>query len=386
MRDDPKLINLTWFINFTNHLGNLGKHTMHTRNTTRSHGGWHRATPTRLGVATLLLAVAAGCSSGAAAPGGTPASSEVRLGYFANVTHAPAIVGVADGLFAAELGDDVTLTTATFNSGTEAITALFSDALDMSFLGPNPAINGYAQSNGEAIRIVAGSTSGGAALVVAPGIDSPADLVGKKLATPSLGNTQDVALRAWLVNQGLTTTLEGGGEVSVVPQPNAQTLQTFRSGDIDGAWVPEPWATRLVLEGGGHMLVDERDLWPNGQFVTTHLVVRTAFLQQHPDQVEAVIRGLIAAVDSINADLAAAQATVNAGIEQITGKALSPETIAGAWSQLTFTVDPIASSLETSAANAAAVGLLDPVDLDGIYNLTILNEVLASLGRPEITP
>ncbi len=350
--------------------------------TTPRHGGGRRSCRIRAATTLILLTAAAGCSSGAA----TETSTEVRLGYFANVTHAPAIVGVADGYFAAELGDDVTLTTATFNSGTEAITALFSDALDMSFIGPNPAINGYAQSKGAAIRIVAGSTSGGAALVVAPGIDSTDDLIGKTIASPSLGNTQDVALRAWLLEQGLTADLEGGGEVSVIPQANAQTLEAFRSGDVDGAWVPEPWATRLVIEGGGHVLVDERDLWPNGEFVTTHLIVRTEFLEQHPDQVEAVIRGLVRALDDINADPAAAQATVNAGIEQITGKALSPETIAGAWSRLTFTVDPIASSLETSAANAAAVGLLDPVDLDGIYDLTILNKVLASLGRPEITP
>jgi len=337
---------------------------------------------TVLSMAALLVAMSAtACSSE-----GTQTPSEVRLGYFANVTHAPAIVGVADGIFAEELGDDITLRTSTFNSGTEAITALFSDALDISFIGPNPAINGFAQSNGEAIRIVAGSTSGGAALVVAPGIETPQDLIGKKIATPSLGNTQDVALRAWLMDQGLTATLEGGGEVSVVPQPNAQTLQTFRSGDVDAGWVPEPWATRLVLEGGGHVLVDERDLWPGGEFVTTHLIVRTSFLDEHPDQVEAVIRGLVRAIDTVNSDPVTAQATVNTGIEEITGKMLSAETISGAWANLTFTIDPIASSLATSAANAVEVGLLDPVDLDGIYDLDLLNEVLSSLGRSEIQP
>jgi NitT/TauT family transport system substrate-binding protein len=329
----------------------------------------------------LLVLLTAACSSNEE---GAP--SEVRLGYFANVTHAPAIVGVADGYFTDELGEDIPLKISTFNSGTEAITALFSDALDMSFIGPNPAINGYAQSDGVAIRIVAGSTSGGAALVVAPGIDSPDDLIGKTIASPSLGNTQDVALRAWLLEQGLTADVEGGGEVSVIPQENAQTLETFRSGDVDAAWVPEPWATRLVIEGGGHVLVDERDLWPNGEFVTTHLIVRTEFLEQHPDQVEAVIRGLVRAVDAIDADPAAAQETVNAGIEEITGKALAPETISGAWANLTFTVDPIAPSLEGSAADAVAVGLLDPVDLDGIYALDLLNEVLDSLGRPQVQP
>jgi NitT/TauT family transport system substrate-binding protein len=331
----------------------------------------------RIGAILLLLASTTGCAS----PDAATTATEVRLGYFANVTHAPAIVGVVDGTFATALGDGVTLTTATFNAGTEAITALFSDALDLAFLGPNPAINGYAQSGGEAIRIVAGSTSGGASLIAAPGIDTPADLVGATVATPALGNTQDVALRAWLRSQGLGADLEGGGDVAVVPQPNAQTLETFRSGAIDAAWVPEPWATRLVREGGGHVLVDERDLWPDGAFVTTHLVVRTSFLADHPDLVEAVIEGLVQSIDAIDADPAAAQETVNDAIEQITGSALPAGTIAEAWSHLTFTVDPIAPSLQTSADHAVAAGLLDPIDLDGIYDLTILNEVLAGQGR-----
>ena len=330
---------------------------------------------------TVLLLLVAGCSTSAAS--GTGGTATVRLGYFANVTHAPAIVGDAAGLFAAELGD-VPLRTTTFNAGTEAIEALFSDAVDMSFMGPNPAINGFVQSDGAAVRIVSGTTSGGAALVVAPAIRSPADLAGARIATPSLGNTQDVALRAWLAGQGYETTLEGGGDVSVVPQPNAQTLETFRSGDIQGAWVPEPWATRLVLEGGGHVLVDERDLWPDGAFVTTHLVVSTRFLDEHPDLVEAVVRGLIAALDLMAADPAAAQAVVNARIEEITGRPLPAEVITAAWQNLTFTLDPIASSLRKSAADAVGVGLLGAPDLDGIYDLQILNTLLRARGVAEV--
>lgn len=315
---------------------------------------------------------------------GTGAPGVVRLGYFPNVTHAPAILGVVEGYFQDELGD-VRLATATFNAGTEATEALFSGAIDMTFIGPNPAINAFAQSGGTAIRIVAGTTSGGAALVVRAGIESPADLTGTRLTTPSLGNTQDVALRAWLASQGFETSLEGGGDVSIAPQSNAQALETFRSGDIDGAWVPEPWATRLVLEGGGHVLVDERDLWPEGRFVTTHLIVSTPFLEEHPDQVRAVLRGLIRAVDFAAADPAAAQAAINADIEAITGKALPAEVITGAWQNLTFTLDPVSSSLQESADNAVAAGLLDPVDLNGIYDLRLLNELLRESGRPEVT-
>ena len=175
----------------------------------------------------------------------------LRLGYFPNVTHAPAIVGVESGLFEDALGDGVNLELLTFSTGTTAIEALFADAIDATYIGPNPAINGFAQSDGEALRIVSGSTSGGALLVVKPEIAKPKDLKGTTLASPSLGNTQDVALRSYLATKGLDTDEEGGGDVSIVPQDNALTLEAFQAGDIDGAWVPEPWATRLIDEGGG---------------------------------------------------------------------------------------------------------------------------------------
>ncbi len=331
--------------------------------------------------ASLALAVAlAGCGTGSE----TDRPALVRLGYFANVTHAPAIVALEQGWFAAALGPNVTLEPRTFNAGPEAVEALFSEALDITYIGPNPAINAFAQSEGQAIRIVAGATSGGAALVVQPSITAPGRLAGKKLATPQLGNTQDVALRAWLKTQGLSANLEGGGDVAVLPQANAQTLETFRAGGIQGAWVPEPWATRLVLEGGGSVLVDERSLWPDGKFVTTHVVVRTQFLEQHPELVAAVLRAHVRAVEFANAEPAKARELVNAGIAKLTGKALPAAVIEGAWEKLHFTVDPIATSLRKSAEDATAVGLLDPVKLDGIYDLGALNEILAAAGKPPI--
>lgn len=331
--------------------------------------------------AALLLALAPACGTPSRADA---ANTPVRLGYFPNVTHAPAIVGVAQGYFQEELGDHE-LQLSTFNAGPEAVEALFSEGLDLSFIGPNPAINAYAQSEGQAIRIIAGSTSGGAALVVRTDINGPEDLVGTKIATPQLGNTQDVALRAWLKEQGLSANLEGGGDVSVLPQSNAQTLEAFRSGAIDGAWVPEPWATRLVLEGGGKVLIDERELWPEGRFVTTHLIVRTVFLEEHPDLVKAVLRGLVKAVDFVNQDPATAKRLVNLNIATLTGNSLSTDTIDGAWNNLTFTVDPIASSLFVAADNAQAVELLEPVDLSAIYSLDILNLILQELDRPAVS-
>jgi NitT/TauT family transport system substrate-binding protein len=335
-------------------------------------------------------AAAPASTAAPAAPANTepaaPLEGTVNLGFFPNVTHAPALVGLGEGLIQGELGDGVELNTFTFNAGTDAMEAFLAGALDITLIGPNPAINGFAKSHGEALRIVSGSTSGGAYFVVKPDITSADQLAGTTIATPSLGNTQDVALRAWLADQGFETTPEGGGDVTILPQSNSTTLESFVAGQIDGAWVPEPWATRLILEGGGHVLVDERDLWPetNGEYVTTHVIVRTEYLEQHPDLVKAVIAGLADAIDAIQADPATTQAAVIEQIGQITGTPASEEVIAKSFANLTFTLDPIAASLQKSADDAVAVGLLDPPDLTGIYDLTLLNEVLEARGKPPL--
>lgn len=334
----------------------------------------------------LLAAMAlAACGDGTkAAPAGEDgAGTRLRLGYFPNLTHATAIAGVEKGIFKQALGPD-TLEVFTFNAGPSAVEALFSGALDATYIGSNPAINAFVKSKGEAVRIVSGATSGGASLVVKPEITGTRQLKGKKLASPQLGGTQDVALRHWLGEQGMNTDRTGGGDVSILPQENAQTLETFKLGQIDGAWVPEPWATRLRLEGGGKVLVDEKSLWPGGRFVTTHLIVRTDFLEKHPATVRRLLQGQVAANDLVNADAGAAQKLVNDGIEKITTKRLKDEVIQEAWKSLEFTNDPITSSLSTSAQHAKKVGLLETADLDGIYHLTLLNEVLRSAGQKEI--
>lgn len=317
----------------------------------------------------------------------------MRLGFFPNVTHATALVGLEAGIFARALGDGVTLKPMAFNAGPAAVEALFSDALDIAFIGPNPTLNAFIRSKGEAVRVVAGATSGGAAFVVRPEIASIDDLRGKKLASPQLGNTQDVALRRWLQTQGLRADPVGGGDVAVVPQDNAQTLAAFRAGQIAGAWVPEPWATRLVLEGGGRVLVDERDLWPGGQFVTTLVVVRTAFLRRHPDVVERLLRGHVEATAFVNARPGEAQRLVIEAIERTTGQRLSDPVVAAAWRNLTFTYDPLPATLRKVAADAAALGLLDlgaleraGVGLDALYDLRPLNNALRFLGQSEVAP
>jgi NitT/TauT family transport system substrate-binding protein len=334
-------------------------------------------------VASALLTTACGGGAGSSGSGSTDGSTTVRLGYFPNVTHATALVGVESGIFKNALGPSG-LDAKTFSAGPAAVEALFSGALDATYIGPNPAINAYAQSGGEAIRIIAGATSGGASLVVRPAINGVGDLKGKKLATPQRGGTQDVALRNWLKKNNLKADLQGGGDVSIVPQENAQTLETFRSGQIDGAWVPEPWATRLVQEGGGKVLVDERALWPDGKFVTTHLIVRTKFLRDHPDAVRRLVEGQVQANELVNSNPAEAQRLVNQAITTITGRGVPAPVLEASWKNLEFTNDPIASSLTASAEHAREVDLLGRVDLRGIYDLTLLNQVLAAASQPEV--
>ncbi|WP_424527887.1 ABC transporter substrate-binding protein [Sphaerisporangium viridialbum] len=336
-------------------------------------------------VAVTALAAACGGGGTSASGGGDAAKTEVRLGFFPNITHSTALVGVKKGFFAKALGSNVTLKTATFNAGPAATEAIFSDAIDATYIGPNPAINAWSKSKGQAIKIVAGSASGGVYLIVKPTINSAADLKGKKIATPQLGNTQDVALRFWLKDQGLKTDTKGGGDVSIVPQDNSQTLQTFATGDIDGAWVPEPFASRLIQESGGKILVTEADLWPNKQFVITHLIVRQQFLKEHPDLVKKLIEAHVESNAYIQSDPAGAKEAINAELKDLSGKPLKTEVLDSAFKNITFTNDPIASSLVTSAEHAQQVGLLDPVDLNGIYDLTILNEVLAAKGQQAVS-
>jgi NitT/TauT family transport system substrate-binding protein len=339
------------------------------------------------GVAAVTL-LGAGCSAaatGASSPG--PAPVVLRLGFLANITHEPALVGIAKGFFAKELGKNVTLKTSVFSSGTDETTALLAGQLDAAYVGPNPAINAWQKSNGTAIKVISGAASGGASLVVKKGITGASQLKGKSLATPSLGNTQDVAVRYWLKQHGLTTTPTGGGDVSIKPiKPNSAAVLEFASGQIAGAWEPEPYATEMVLDGGTR-LVDEASLWPGGRFVTTQLVVTQSFLKAHLSAVTGLLKGQIQANSYINSNPSAAASAANAELTKLLGKGLKPNVLSASLKYITFTDDPIASSLLTDAQHAAAVGLLSPVkDLPAIYDLGPLNSLLKAAGQPQVSP
>jgi NitT/TauT family transport system substrate-binding protein len=320
-------------------------------------------------------------ASGGSSSGG---SVTLHLGYFPNLTHATALVGVHEGIFAKALGPNVKLVTATFNAGPAEVQALFSGALDAAYLGPNSAINAFTQSQGAAIVVVSGATSGGAELVVKPTITTAAQLKGTKLATPQLGNTQDVALRYWLKSQGLKTDTQGGGDVSIEPEANATAVTAFETGAIAGGWEPEPYATELV-QAGGHVLVDERTLWPGGRFATTVLAVRKQFLKEHPDVVKALIEGQVQANDFVNKNPAQAQSDAAAEIAAISGKAPAAKVISQAWGDMTFTDDPVAASFQTAADHAVAVGIGKPVKLASLFDLTILNQVLSAAHETPVS-
>src|ERR1700738_1291249 len=333
--------------------------------------------------AVALIGMACGQPVSSAAPNDDQTLT-LRLGYFPNLTHAPALAGLQKGFFATALGSKVTTETHTFNAGGDAVTAILSNSIDATFVGPSPTTNAFVQSRGQAVRVIAGATSGGALLVVKPSITSIPGLKGKKIADPQLGATQDVALRWFLRSNGLSSDSAGGGDVSVLPQDNSQTLTAFKQGQIDGAWVPEPWASRLVIEGKGKVLVDESDLWPQGKFVTTNLLVRTDFLQAHPKRIKALLEGLYQPVTYLNPSPSEAQTLTNDAVAEITGKKLAAGVVSAAWPHLTFTLDPLPATLKASADHAHSVGLLPSVDLKGLYDLTLLNQLLAAHNEPAV--
>jgi NitT/TauT family transport system substrate-binding protein len=315
------------------------------------------------------------------------AQTVIRVGAFPNITHAQAMVGKANGWFEKTMGPQVKVQWTSFNAGPSAIEALFGGAIDMTYVGPNPAINGYVRSNGEALRVVAGAASGGASLVVRndSGIQKAQDFRGKRVASPQFGNTQDVALRNWLKSHGMKTT-EKGGDVQIIPMANPDQLTLFLKKSLDAAWAPEPWATRLIHEGNAHLFVDERTLWPNGQFVIGLLVVNTKFLSSHSDLVKNWIRANVELTDWINAHPAEAKKLLNQQILAETGKALPSEVLDEAFSRMQVTYDPLHGALMTAAQQAFDDGFLgrQMPDLSRLYDLTLLNQVLTEKGRKQI--
>ena len=340
-------------------------------------------TAAMIGAALLL----AGCSSSSSpssssgstananAAGSSPVT--VRLGFLSNITHAPALVALKEGFFTKALDSAGTLKATAFSAGTEETTAILSGQLDAAYVGPNPAINAWQKSDGKAIKIVSGAATGGASVVVKKGITSAAQLKGKSLATPSLGNTQDVALRYWLKQNGVTTDTTGGGDAFIKPtKPNSAAVLQFKSGQIAGASEPAPYDIQMVKDGGTVLLKEPG--------VTTLLVVTQSFLSAHPAVVADLVKAQVQANAFIKSNPAQAQADANAELGSYTGKPLKPDIVAASFKEITFTNDPDAASLKTAADQATALGLLKPVNLNGIYELAPLNQALAAAGEAQV--
>ncbi len=320
----------------------------------------------------------------------TPAAA-LKLGYFGNVTHAPALVGIKKGFLAEALGN-TQLSTESFNAGPAAIEALNAGAIDAAYIGPNPAINSFVKSSGQSVKVIAGAAAGGAQLVVKPGINSAADLRGKTLASPQLGGTQDVALRAWLADQGYKTNVDGSGDVAINPTDNAQTLKLFQDGKLDGAWLPEPWASRLVLQAGAKVLVDEKDLWDGtgtgkpGEFPTTILIVNQKYAADHPDTVKALLAGHAKSVAWLNEAPEQERASViNAGLQESAGATLADDVLARSLANITYTLDPLAGSYPRLLQDGVEAGTTKQADLNGLFDLRALNEVAAATGTSKIS-
>jgi NitT/TauT family transport system substrate-binding protein len=303
----------------------------------------------------------------------------LRLGYFSNINHAQAVIGVGNGDYQRALGDNVEIKPYIFNAGPSAIEALFAKQIDASYIGPNPAINGYVVSGGKDLRIISGATSGGAVFVVRndSGIQSTKDFANKKFASPQLGNTQDVALRKYLLENGYNTK-ENGGTVQVLPVANADILTLLLKKGVDGAWVPEPWGERFIQDANSRLFLDERDLWPDGKFVTAHIIVRTDYLQNNPDVIKKLLSAHIDETQWINNHKDEAIIKFNNELKKLTGQTIPENVLKQSMTRLELTWDPIKTSLFQSANNAFDIGFLGKTrpDLSGIYDLKLLNEVL----------
>jgi NitT/TauT family transport system substrate-binding protein len=324
-------------------------------------------------------------SNGGISVGGSNEKKILRIGYFPNINHAQAVIGLGNGDFQKALGNSITVQPFLFNAGPSAIEALLAKRVDVTYVGPNPAINGYVVSQGKDLRIISGAASGGAVFVVRndSGIKSPKDFAGKKFASPQLGNTQDIALRKYLLDNGYKTT-DNGGNVTVTPVANPDILTLFLKKQLDGAWVPEPWGARLVKEANGRIFLDERSIWSDGKFVTANIAASTDYLKNNPDVIEKLLAAHVNETIWMNNHKDDAIKAFNTELKKLTGKTIAEDELRQAWSRMDFTYDPLKISLFQSANSAYDLGFLAKgrphPDLSGIFDLTILDQVLKQKG------
>ncbi len=300
------------------------------------------------------------------------ATRVIRVGLQANLTHTPALIAKSYDAFGKELGMDVEYRV--FKAGPDTMFALLTGQVDIAYTGPIPAVQAHLASNGS-VRIIAGVTSGGAMFIVHEGIDTLEDLRGKRFGAPQYGNTQDIALRSYLLEHGLGLR-EEMGDISIVYAKGTELLLLFKRGDIDGLWVPEPWASRAVKEGG-KVFLDEKSIWPDGRFATTVLVARSDLIDGNPELVDRVLRVHISIVRWINEHRDEAMSIASKEIRSITGQSLPEDVVKSAFSSLEFTYDLMQGSIEGYMRKGRMLGLFhsDPI-LDRLFYYDGLNGIL----------
>lgn len=326
----------------------------------------------------LLSGVLTGCKPASESTNGVPSNKPVaiRLAYFPNVTHAPAIIGIADGSFSKAVAGKATIEPKVFLNGPAEMEAMLASEVDIAYIGPTPAINVFIKTKGEAVRIVSGAASGGAVLVARAdsGITKPEQLVGKRIGTPQKGGTQDVAAR-YYVTQVLKQKLsEQGGATQIIPTDSPQLATLFEQKRLDAAWMQEPWGARLIAEQGAKLILDEREEWPEKQYATTVIVVRSAFLKEHPELVRSILAAHTEITARIEADKKAAVAPINSEIKRLTTRGLKDTIIANSLNRITFTNKPYPETLQTQADRSFALGFLGRTkpDLTGLVDDSLL--------------
>jgi NitT/TauT family transport system substrate-binding protein len=317
-------------------------------------------------------------------PDQTSRENKIRVAYFPNITHAVPVIGIQKGIFQDKLGNNTAIEPILFDAGPQVIESLFAGSIDIAYVGPGPAINGFLKSEHHDIKILSGAASGGASFIIHPDskINSAADLAGKRIAAPQIGNTQDISLRSYLSGNGLKPA-EKGGSVIVLNVSNSDIYTLFAKGDIDAAWVPEPTATILVQQLNGTRLFNEETLWPDNKFASVLLVAREEYTKQNPDVIHKWLDAHKQTINWINSNPEQTRIIFLEFMKKETGKSLSDDLIDEALSNLDITSDPVASSIHTFAQRADTLGYLGRHGyiLDGIFDINSnsqLREVLAN--------
>ena len=296
--------------------------------------------------------------------------NKIRIAYFPNIGHAIPIVGIEKGFFEASIGNTTKIETRVFDSGPQAIESLFANSIDVAYVGPGPAINGFLNSENHNVKILAGAASGGASFIVHPlsEINIASDFAGKKIAAPQIGNTQDVSLRNYLSENGLKPA-EKGGSVIIYNIPNPDIYTLFVKGDIDGAWVAEPWATILEYELDGKRLFHEEELWPNNEFASVLLIGNTNFAEKNPTIIKNLLKSNSDIADWINQNPMETRIIFNNFLNSHLGQSLSDDVVDIALSNLVITDDPLSDSVHSFAEKADTLGYLgrNGYDLSGIF-------------------